>query len=118
MSHIKWKEAPEGHDYEAAESYLSLIFLPELARDLVRRLRHAPMTEYCAKDIFRASKEDLLGISNKHIKKNIEKIEAGKELSPLLLVREKGRVIIADGYHRVCTVYRYDEDAKIRCKIV
>jgi hypothetical protein len=29
-----------------------------------------------------------------------------------------GKVIIADGYHRVCAVYRLDEDAIIPCKIV
>ena len=118
MSKIKWMEEPQLHDYPAAESYLGLIYLPELARNLVKRLRAAPMTEFCAKDIFRASKENLLGVSNVHVQKNIDKVETGKALSPLLLVRGKERVIIADGYHRLVAVYRYDEDAKIRCKIV
>jgi len=27
-------------------------------------------------------------------------------------------VIIADGYHRMCAVYSFDEDALIPCKIV
>jgi hypothetical protein len=37
-----------------------------------------------------------------------------------LLYREKatGRLIIADGYHRLCAVYGFDEDAVIPCKIV
>ncbi len=41
-------------------------------------------------------------------------------LSPLLLVRDElnGLVIIADGYHRLCAIYRFDEDAMIFCKIV
>ena len=41
-------------------------------------------------------------------------------LSPLLLVRNSpnGKVIIADGYHRLCAVYFTDEDALIPCKIV
>jgi hypothetical protein len=41
-------------------------------------------------------------------------------LSPLLLVRATGNqeVIIADGYHRICAVYSFDEDALIPCKIV
>jgi len=30
----------------------------------------------------------------------------------------QGRVIVADGYHRLCAVYSYDEDAVIPCKIV
>jgi len=38
----------------------------------------------------------------------------------ILLVRDKarGRVVIADGYHRLCAVYTFDEDALIPCKIV
>jgi hypothetical protein len=41
-------------------------------------------------------------------------------LSPLLLVRDEasGKVVIADGYHRLCSVYLFDEDAWIPCKIV
>jgi hypothetical protein len=41
-------------------------------------------------------------------------------LSPLLLVRDTrtSKLIIADGYHRLCAVYMFDEDAVIPCKIV
>jgi len=41
-------------------------------------------------------------------------------LSPLLLVRDSanGKVVIADGYHRLCAVYSYSEDALIPCRIV
>ena len=44
----------------------------------------------------------------------------GKPISPLLLVRHssKGKVVIADGYHRLCGIYSFDEDALIPCKIV
>jgi len=28
------------------------------------------------------------------------------------------RVIVADGYHRLCSVYGLDEEAPIPCKIV
>jgi hypothetical protein len=36
-----------------------------------------------------------------------------------LLIRDtaNGKVTIADGYHRLCPVYPYDEDAVIPCKI-
>ena len=27
------------------------------------------------------------------------------------------KVVVADGYHRLCAVYSFDEDALIRCKI-
>jgi hypothetical protein len=38
----------------------------------------------------------------------------------LLLVRdtERSKLVIADGYHRLCSVYQFDEDAWIPCKIV
>ena len=55
-------------------------------------------------------------------KKNInnKKIKKGVALSPILLVRDttNSKVIIADGYHRLCTIYSIDEDAEIPTKIV
>ena len=59
-------------------------------------------------------------MSNSHVQKDCKKIDKGIALSPLLLVRDEvnGRVIIADGYHRLCAVYEFDEDAMIYCKIV
>mgnify|MGYP003344459168 FL=1 len=76
------------------------------------------VTEFKAKDIFRASSLSLLGISNSHVEKDRRKIARGKALSPILLVRQSGKVVIADGYHRLCAVYGFDEDAPIPCKIV
>ena len=39
---------------------------------------------------------------------------------PFLLVRDtvNGKVVIADGYHRLCAVYSFDEDALIPGKII
>ena len=119
-SGIAWLEVPEEHDYDAAESYLSLTLEGAAARRAVARLKRAATTRFKAKDIFRASGLSLLGISNTHVEKDRRKIAAGKKLSPLLLVRdaERGKVVIADGYHRLCAVYGYDEDALIPCRIV
>jgi disulfide oxidoreductase YuzD len=68
----------------------------------------------------RASGLSPLGISNAHVEKDKKKINSGHALSPLLLVRDKAnaKVIIADGYHRMCSVYLINEDATIPCKIV
>jgi len=78
------------------------------------------MSGFKAKDIFRASGLSLLGVSNSHVEKDRKKIRDGRKLSPLLLIRENGhgRVIIADGYHRLCAVYSLDEDALIPGKII
>jgi len=117
---MEWLNEPEDHNYPAAESYLSLLHDQATAARMVEDLRKAPLSAFKAKDIFRASQLSLLGVSNRHVEKDREKISAGKRLSPLLLVRDQtgGRVIIADGYHRLCAVYSYDEDAIIPCKII
>jgi len=117
---IIWLPAPEQHDYPAAESYLNLIYDAQTAADLTRQLQQATMASFKAKDIFRASGLSLLGISNLHVEKNRKKILAGQALSPLLLVRDKanGKVVVADGYHRICSVYGFDEDTVVPCKIV
>ncbi len=117
---IKWLSEPEDHDYPAAESYLCLLYDEAIAKQQVAQLRQAPVSVFKAKDIFRASGLSLLGISNTHVAKDQHKIRAGHALSPLLLLRDAahGKVIIADGYHRLCAIYSYDEDAVIPCKIV
>jgi len=114
-----WLDAPEDHNYPAAESYLSLIHPAKRAAGLVAKLRAARLTSFKAKDILRASQLSLLGISNPHVEKDKKKIQAGAKLSPILLVRDEanGRVIVADGYHRLCAVYGFNEDALIPCKI-
>lgn len=124
MSHdesdIRWLVEPEEHNYPAALSYLNLIYPPEGAELLVARLRAAPVVQFKAKDIFRASGLSLLGVSNSHVEKDRKKIKNGRELSPLLLVRDSahGKVVVADGYHRLCAIYSFDEDAWVRCKII
>jgi len=117
---ITWLVKPEAHDYPAACSYLTLLHDERTARRFVDRLKKAAMAEFKAKDIFRASGLSLLGVSNSHVKEDWKKIKSGCGVSPLLLVRDalNGKVVIADGYHRLCAVYSFDEDAVIPCKIV
>jgi hypothetical protein len=116
---IRWLSKPADHDYPAALSYLSLIYGEKTATNLVNKLQRATMSEFKAKDIFRASGLSLLGVSNFHVKADQKKIESGCGVSPLLLIRDtaNGKVVIADGYHRLCAVYSFGEDAVIPCKI-
>lgn len=117
---IEWLAKPEPHDYAAAASYLTLIMDDRSATQALAKLKRARMTKFKAKDIFRASSLQLLPLNNSHVKKDERRILAGEHLSPILLVRDTstGRVVIADGYHRMCAVYAFDEDASIPCKIV
>ena len=117
---IEWLETPNDHDYPSAASFLSLIYDEKTSLAFIEKLKTASVTHYKAKDLFRASNLSLLGVSNLHVRRDIKKIKSKEALSPILLVRDTahGRVIIADGYHRLCAVYKFDEDALIPCKIV
>ena len=117
---IRWLEEPEEQDYPAAESYLRLLYSEKQVAEMVEGLKLAAVVQFKAKDIFRASQLSLLGVSNSHVEKDRQKIKNGVSLAPLLLVRDErvGRVVIADGYHRMCAIYEFDEDAWIHCKIL
>ena len=116
---INWLEQPEEHDYPAASSYLNLIYDTNKVDGIVEKLKESPIIMFKAKDIFRASGLSLLGVSNYHVKKNLKKIKKGYSISPILLVRDSsnGKVIIADGFHRLSAVELYQEDLDIPCKI-
>lgn len=117
---VKWQEQPEPHNYPAARSFLSLIFEEDAASALVEKLQNAPLSGFKAKDILRASGLSLLPSDNARVQRNRQKISTGIALSPVLLVRDSAhsKVILADGYHRLCAVYMMDEDTVMSCKIV
>jgi hypothetical protein len=91
----------------------------QAAKKIADKLEQAEMSSFAAKDIFSASELSLMGISNSHVEKDRARVLRNEELSPVLLFRDpsNGKVIIADGYHRLCAVYSFDEDAVIPCKI-
>ena len=116
----KWNKRVDPDHYDAAESYLSLIYSLKKSRHFVAELRRAKQAAFRAKDIFRASQLSRLGVSNLRVAKDRKKIREGTPLSPILLVRDErnGKVVVADGYHRLCAVYEINEDAWIPCRIV
>ena len=117
---IKWLLDVEEHDYPAAQSYLRILYSEDRVAEMMARFRSASVVQFKAKDIFRACQLSLLGVSNSHVENDRKKIRKGKRLSPLLLLRDEqnGKVVIADGYHRLCAIYEFDEDALIQCKII
>jgi len=116
----KWLPDVDEHNYVAAQSYLGLVYPQAQCAKLVAALRQAKIVQFKAKDIFRASQLSLLGVSNSHVEHDRAEIDKGTPLAPLLLVRDtpNGKVVVGDGYHRLCAVYQVDEDAWIPCKIV
>ena len=63
---VNWKEEPSAKDYPAALSYLTLLYPEMSAEVIVKKLEEAPMSEFCAKDLFRASGLPELNSSNYH----------------------------------------------------
>jgi hypothetical protein len=117
---IKWLKQPQKHDYPAARAYLNLILQPRDAKKIVDKLKRAQVQEFAAKDVLRAANVPLLPRSDNDVKKDRTLILRKKALSPLLLYRDPtvSKLIIADGYHRLCAVYSFDEQAMIPCQLV
>ena len=109
---------PEAQDYPAAKSYLSLLVGPTEASKLVKALRRQKtLNHYEAKDILRASGLPLLPSDDAELAADLEKVNAGDRLSPVLLVRGVP-LWVADGYHRICASYYLDEKTEVPCRIV
>jgi hypothetical protein len=116
-----WKKKPESDDLANAQNYLSLVFSDRKAKALVKAIAKARAREFAAKDLLRASGLALLARNDPHVDADLHKIHDGKALAPVLLVRgdaQNGRtLIIADGYHRVCAAYYFDENRNVDCRM-
>lgn len=111
---IEWMKEPEPHDWDAAVDYLSLTMAPDLAKRQVAAVRaQGQRRTFKAKDIIRASELPLLPADDAHVAKAIHKVKAGKPLSPILLLRAHGKIVIADGYHRACASYHIEDDTEV-----
>jgi hypothetical protein len=117
-----WAPKPARHDYGAAEAYLGLVFRAGVVKALVRQLRRAPTIQHAAKDILRAANLPILKKNSLHVAADLRKIRKGKKLSPVLLVAgdaEHGAPLtIADGYHRVCASWYWEENTPVSCCLV
>lgn len=116
-----WDRAPSAEDLQAARRFLSLLFSEKDAGRLARLLRGASTGFFEAKDLLRAAQCELLEEDNPQIAADLKKIEKGKTLSPVLLVRGRARagvpLIIADGHHRICASWYWNEDEPVACRM-
>jgi hypothetical protein len=71
--------------------------------------------------LLRASSLPLLPKDDPHVEDDLGKIHKGKPMAPVLLIRgsiAKGSpLVVADGYHRICAIWHFDESAPIPCKM-
>jgi hypothetical protein len=116
-----WEKHPAKEDYMAALEYLGLLFTEGDVRTIVKKLRRAPTVQHQGKDLLRASQTHLLDRDNPHVAADLKKIKKGKKLSPVLVVRGDARngvtLTIADGQHRICASWHWDENAPVACCI-
>ncbi|HWZ47442.1 MAG TPA: hypothetical protein VNX00_04390 [Herbaspirillum sp.] len=117
---IRWQTEPAGKDYDAAETFLQLLYKPKKAHRWAKQLKQAKITAYAAKDILRASCTPMSEIQAFDWRKQQKEIDEGKPLSPILIVKQDngGRLIIADGFHRMCALFANDQEIEVPCKIV
>jgi hypothetical protein len=118
---VRWSAKPAASDFDAALSYLCLVYPTGQAAKHVRALRRARPVTHAAKDILRASALSLLPRDEAHVAADLKRIHKGKSLAPVLLVQgdlNRGiALVVADGYHRICAVSYFDEYAPICCLV-
>jgi hypothetical protein len=114
---ISWKKDVVGHDFEAAEAFLSIRLNPDKAKSLVKRLKEASVTERRANDILRASRLEPLPLNDPGVLRDLAKLTAGEKLSPVLVVSLDDGAEIADGYHRVSLAYALDPFGAVPLRI-
>jgi hypothetical protein len=119
---LVWKKKPEAEDYAGALNFIMLLYSPAKCAGLIKSLRTAKTVERAAKDLLRASQLPLLPRDEPHVDADMKRIRKRKPLAPVLLIRgEMTRGIpltVADGYHRICASYYYDESVPIPCRMV
>jgi hypothetical protein len=115
MADPKWLAEPEEKDYKAAHSYLSLLLAPGALSAAIALLREAPEGKWRAKDILRAAALPLLkSKQSAEVAEKLARIAKGEPISPILLIHDgRGRLEIADGYHRACAACLGDEDSQV-----
>jgi hypothetical protein len=120
-SELNWSESEEDADFDAAFKYLSLLCSDRKAHALVKSLRGSKLLEHAAKDLLRAAQLPLLPRDEPHVDDDLKRIQKGKPLAPVLLVRgdmgDRLPLMVADGYHRICAVVYFDQSAPVRCRV-
>jgi hypothetical protein len=118
---LEWSNKGEDADFGAASKYLALLCKAAETEAIVRSLRRAKPVEHAAKDLLRAAQLPLLPRDDPHVDADLKRIQKGKPLPPVLLVRgdlKRGApLLVADGYHRICAICYFDESAPIPCRI-
>lgn len=116
---ITWLDDANPSDYEAAAHYLALVDTQKNIDKTVTDLKAGAIVEYKATDLLRAAQLTIPKADDRPTREQIKKIKHGEPVAPVLLVRAPAlkKVIVADGFHRICAAYRIDPDVVLHCKL-
>jgi hypothetical protein len=116
---ITWLDDANPSDYEAAAHYLALVDTQKNIDKAVTDLKAGAIVEYKATDLLRAAQLTVPKADDRPTREQIKKIDRGEPVSPVLIVRVPAlkKVIVADGFHRICAAYRIDPDVMLHCKL-
>src|SRR6202142_557492 len=118
---LEWTKRGEASDFDAAKNFLSLLYPDAKTKALIESLQKAKLVNHAAKDLLRATHLPLLPRDEPHVDDDLKRIQKGKPLAPVLLVRgdmgDRLPLMVADGYHRICAVVYFDESAPVRCRV-
>ena len=116
---ITWQDDANPDDYEAAGHYLALVDNQKNIDKTLADLKAGTIVEYKATDLLRAAQLIVPKADDRPTREQIKKIRHGEPVSPVLLVRVPAlrKVIVADGFHRICAAYRIDPDVVLHCKL-
>jgi len=117
---IKWKQKAAIENIKAAAQYLTLIFDAKEVAAAVAKMKkqRSKIEQFKAKDILRASDTQLLPETNEDVDAEFRKIQKRQLIHPLLLVRKRDKLYIADGYHRLCAAYYFNKNEMIDALLV
>lgn len=98
---LPWNTDLDDEHYQAAYDFLSLQWVPDLADDVVKQLRAAPISKQNPGDLLRAAGLDPLPLTNNGVMQEVRKAIVDGHLHAVLCVNLPEGIIIADGYHRL-----------------
>jgi hypothetical protein len=116
---ITWQDDAPPSDYEAAGHYLALVDVQKNIDKALADLKAGAIVEYKATDLLRAAQLAVPKADDRPTREQIKRIKRGEPVSPVLLVRVSAlkKVIVADGFHRICAAYRIDPDVVLHCRL-
>lgn len=118
---ISWLDKPKKHNYKDARNYLRLVYTDRTTNKLIDKLEDADVEGFIARDLARAAKMyHIIGDIRPAVERISTYIQEGKPIAPVLLVRQpnNGKLVIADGYHRIAAIFLLDPYSTICAKIV